>query len=346
MPNCHVMNRDIRKFSLARNVAVDLLVADTPCQPYSSSGKGRGDSDERDLLGTVIDMTLKIRPRAFLFSNVPGLTFSSHAETIERCLGRLLAGGYCVCRHHGDRHFMMNGADFGLPQRRRRPWWFAHLGGHCIAWPSPTHDECDLFLPRWRTIGEAMIGAFGPDLQIKDIGRLATIAWKDGTDHRPSEWDQTARTMTRNANGDAALLRVDRGHPPALWDQTALTVMSKQDHSWYLHSKKHPPSKWDKPALTILGRQRGGSGLVQVSAQHVVVLNEEARKVLQGFPSDWIVTGDTSRSRDSQIGLAMPPTMARPIATSVKEWFDEFAKRCSGLRTILDNEGRGAEYDS
>ena len=53
--------------------AIDLLVADPPCTPWSRAGSRRGLDDERDCLLVTRDLILVWRPRAYLIGNVPGL---------------------------------------------------------------------------------------------------------------------------------------------------------------------------------------------------------------------------------------------------------------------------------
>lgn len=293
LPGHQVLKRDIRELALGNwSTHVDLLVADTPCQPYSSAGLGLGTDDERDLLGVTVDLVVKIRPSMCLISNVPGLTYQKHANALLDMLERLGSAGYCVDFH------MMNGADIGLPQIRKRPWWFGHLGGKCLSWPAQTHwrpKQADLLRPTWRTIGDAFIDEFGQNVQLDELGYHAPIRWKEATDHRPGQWSKPARTLTLNPNGDGSLLDIHK----------------------YVVSKKHMPSCLNAPSRTITKRVSEQMLVLTGRARDVVVLNERARLVLQGFPADWTIVGKTKRSRDSQIGLAMPPLMAEMVGRSI-----------------------------
>ena len=140
-----------------------------------------------------------------------------------------------------------------------------------------------------------MTAALG-DIEVDDLGYRGVIRWKEGTDHRPGRWDKPARTLTHNPNGDGSLLALPR----------------------FVVSSKHPPSSMNSLSLTVTGRSRE-SNLVSVGGHEVIVLNERSRLILQGFPPDWQIVGETKGSRDSQIGLAMPPPMARTIAVQIKE---------------------------
>jgi DNA (cytosine-5)-methyltransferase 1 len=58
-----------------------------------------------------------------------------------------------------------------------------------------------------------------------------------------------------------------------------------------------------------------------MSDANAIKLSERAAAILQGFPEDWHFAGKTKASRWSQIGMAMPPGLAEPVARSIVNWF-------------------------
>lgn len=113
---------------------VDLFVADPPCAPWSRAGKRQGLADERDTLAETVELVRLLRPRAYLIGNIPGLQDAPHWPVVQRTIGSLSREGYCVADFA-----VLDAADYGVPQRRVRPYWFGHLAGPCIQWPAPTH---------------------------------------------------------------------------------------------------------------------------------------------------------------------------------------------------------------
>ena len=103
---------------------IDLLLADPPCTPWSRAGKMRGLADERDVLRETAELIALLRPRAYLIGNIPGLQDANALHVVQDVIGGLARFGYCVTDF-----CTLDAADFGVPQRRVRPFWFGHCGG-------------------------------------------------------------------------------------------------------------------------------------------------------------------------------------------------------------------------
>ncbi|MGX6447177.1 DNA cytosine methyltransferase [Patulibacter sp. S7RM1-6] len=90
---------------------LDLLKACPPCQGFSTLGKGDKDDVRNDLVLGLERFVVGLRPRTFVFENVPGLATDRRLEVLLDSL-----------RHHGYgvRQLLVDAADFGVPQRRRR----------------------------------------------------------------------------------------------------------------------------------------------------------------------------------------------------------------------------------
>lgn len=78
-----VLEADVASVDLSAITAEpDLLAGGPPCQEFSAGGKHKGASGERNMWPWTIQATARLRPRAFLFENVPGLA-SRHAEYLD-----------------------------------------------------------------------------------------------------------------------------------------------------------------------------------------------------------------------------------------------------------------------
>lgn len=103
---------------------VDLLLADPPCTPWSRAGKMRGLDDDRDVLRETAELIALLRPRAYLLGNIPGLQDANALHVVQEVIGGLARLGYCATDF-----CTLDAADFGVPQRRVRPFWYGHCGG-------------------------------------------------------------------------------------------------------------------------------------------------------------------------------------------------------------------------
>jgi DNA (cytosine-5)-methyltransferase 1 len=130
--------------------ATPMMWASPPCQPFSAAGSGEGDDDERDGWPWTLRLVASKRPQVFIAENVPGMANRAHADYLTSIINALHALGY------GVRWRILNAADYGVPQTRRRLFIVARRDGGTITWPEPTHAECDSSLLPWVTMAEAL----------------------------------------------------------------------------------------------------------------------------------------------------------------------------------------------
>ena len=94
--------------------AADVIVAGPPCQPWSRAGKRMGASDTRDGLAVVMRIVEAQRPRAVVIENVPDLAISDKRSHLDSLKSQLDDMDYGVSEN------ILNAADYGVPQNRRR----------------------------------------------------------------------------------------------------------------------------------------------------------------------------------------------------------------------------------
>ena len=103
----------------------DILFAGFPCQPFSSMGKGRGFGDDRGALFFNIEMILKAKkPKYFILENVRGLINIQNGEVMKYIMNSLEKIGY------QSTYWLLNAADYGVPQTRRRVFIVGELDGN------------------------------------------------------------------------------------------------------------------------------------------------------------------------------------------------------------------------
>lgn len=146
--NWPLFQNDVRQFDFSiLSPRPDLLTGGPPCQPFSLGGKCKGHRDKRDMFPEAIRAVRELRPKAFLFENVKGLTLSAFLNYFEYIRLQLTFPslekryGERWFRHHErlERHFTnghhspeyrvlvhcFNAADYGVPQKRERVFQLA-----------------------------------------------------------------------------------------------------------------------------------------------------------------------------------------------------------------------------
>jgi DNA (cytosine-5)-methyltransferase 1 len=144
--------------------AVDVIHGGPPCQPFSVAGHGRGRLDERDMWPELVRAVHALEPSAFVAENVPGLVQARFAEYVQQAILEPLAG-YRIFR------FVLNAADFGVPQTRRRVFFVgfrSEVSAGRFSVPEPTHgDPMDLFAGAAVTGVRAALGL--PEIGFDDV---------------------------------------------------------------------------------------------------------------------------------------------------------------------------------
>lgn len=156
---------------------LDLVNGGPPCQPFSNAAQWttsgrRGMEDVR--AGTVhalLDVTASFLPRAVLLENVPGFVSgpNSALPEIER---RLQAIRRTTGHEYVVHYRVLNAADYGVAQNRKRVIVLMLRDGGEFEWPEPTH--ADTPLRSWDVLADVEESE-PPELRGKWAGLLASI---------------------------------------------------------------------------------------------------------------------------------------------------------------------------
>lgn len=109
------------------NGTIDLVVGGSPCQSFSVAGKREGLKGASGLMFEYIRCVQELRPRWFLWENVPGALTSEDGGAFGQLLSEMDELGYGLAWRVLDAQF------FGVAQRRRRLFLVGHLGAESPA---------------------------------------------------------------------------------------------------------------------------------------------------------------------------------------------------------------------
>ena len=274
---------------------VDVLIGGPPCQPFSKSGFWATGEAKRldDPRATTIDHYLRIlgdtRPKAFLLENVEGLGFRGKDEGLARIRSAVAS----INAEHGTAYqphvAVLNAADFGVPQIRRRLFVIAARDGSTFRYPEPSHvSPADAGpgdnRPLWRTAWDALHDVETPS--------DAALALK-------GKW---AALLPSIPEGQNYLHHTDRGAGEPLfgWRRrywSFLLKLAKDQPAWTLQAQPGPatgPFHWCSRRLSM---------------------REMAR--LQSFPDDIQVVGTVIEAQ-KQLGNAVPSLLAEVLARAIR----------------------------
>ena len=217
-PSATIIRRDIRYISAPdvlrrvglRKSDIDLVSGGPPCQSFSISKipkGGRLGGDPRDaLLSHFVRLVRMIRPRAFVFENVPGLQSKLEGKLFRSFLRSLRRLGYFL--NAG----ILNAANYGVPQSRRRLILIGSMSGR-VEFPVATHGPPgnEASLPAYVTIAEVLSNLRNdlPNQRIpntteskrRSIERIVPGSeWRHWR-HR-DKWDGPSRCITAHCRSD------------------------------------------------------------------------------------------------------------------------------------------------
>lgn len=253
---------------------IDMLIASPPCQDFSAAGKraGRG-GDRGQLIDLVPIWVHETRPRVVVCEQVPPAlpVWQEHAAGYR-------ASGYSTWTG------ILNAADFGVPQTRRRAILIARLDGPALP-PEPTHAQNptpSLFGPDlepWVSMAEAL-GWYGEDRPVRTVLGSRTQRWmyddSDGTRGRMVDAVRVGfpRVDDRGDSPDGYRERDWRGI-----DEPAFALTEKA-RSWVVEQRRggdriHEGFTPAEPAATVTSRvnrwQVTESPLLDLAADELVV---------------------------------------------------------------------------
>ncbi len=129
-----------------RKRELGLLAGGPPCQPFSKAAQWshrarQGLKDPRaGCLAGFLRLVESFLPRVILIENVQGFVVG-RTNALGRVERQLQAINGRNRTRYRLRHWVVNAADFGVPQRRCRAILFAERGGSDLRVPAPTHRE-------------------------------------------------------------------------------------------------------------------------------------------------------------------------------------------------------------
>ena len=309
--------------------SVDLVTGGPPCQPFSMGGKHRAFDDKRDMWPQAVRVVREIRPKAFIFENVKGMTraaFATYFSYIELQLHHpailRLDGedwrdhfGRLQQHHTSDSKIppeykvvaqVLNSADYGVPQKRERVFFVGFRSDLKIAWkfPRPTHSADRLLWDKYRT------GEYWDRHQVSSANR------------HPSETERARAERLRERPLEEAWQTV-RDALSKYGEPTETGSGQFCNHKLQLGARAYPchtGSPLDQPAKTLKAGVHGvpgGENMLVRPDGSVRYFSVRESAALQTFPDQYELRGSWTEAM-RQLGNAVPVKLAKSIASDVR----------------------------
>ncbi|MDR1294617.1 MAG: DNA cytosine methyltransferase [Bifidobacteriaceae bacterium] len=310
---------------------IDLIAGGPPCQGFSFIGKRDVGDVRNDLIFHFFRVVTALRPRYFIMENVPGIASGKHRGLLDDLMGRFRSAGYALAEPK-----VLNAADYGVPQDRRR---FILMGS--LAGVPPLTYPCPQVRPVRRVRSAFGSGDGlppGPSVwdAIGDLPDLDGFAELLRSDEVPLTPAQLART-TLAASVYAAARRGDPGTEdlawPRVWDPRLLTSSARTVHTEQSVGRFSATPQGTVERVSrflrldeggLCNTLRAGTGgergaftsprPIHPRLPRVISVREAAR--LHSFP-DWFRFHATKWNGFRQIGNAVPPLLGRALGERV-----------------------------
>jgi DNA (cytosine-5)-methyltransferase 1 len=302
---------------------VDLIAGGPPCQGFSFIGKRQYDDPRNSLVYEYLRVISEVRPKYFIFENVPGIASGLHREFLDSLISSFEELGYEITKPIR----VLDASEYGAPQKRKRLILIGSRGDVPKAeYPQPSYNKdadsyVDLFSKKMRPfnlVGDA-------------IGDLENLSVYTGADEGVAS-DQLDYTNARSkynlrpADVYSLCHRRDTdgfvyGHVGSI--HTELSVERFKNAQRGLVEEKSRFFKLSEDGLcnTLRAGTNSDKGAytaprpIHYSVPRCISVREAAR--LHTFP-DWFNFHKTIWHGFREIGNAVIPMLSRELGSSVR----------------------------
>lgn len=332
----HIVEGSISDIEVSDVPEADVVIGGPPCQSYSMIGKRNPEDTRGVMIWEFVRVVERIEPTVFLMENVTGLRSARWKnglkviDEILRVFNKDL--GYSV------NPVVLNAANFGVPQMRRRLFLIGFKGNRKLEPPVPTHvdmggkkgengwqKKLDRELGKWVSVEEA-IG----DLPLPCEEKEESVDYNEPPSSEYQEW---AREKVRSGEPVynhwmpqmSELDKVIIKHVPPGGNYMDIpdTVASERIRKYKKtggRTTTYGRMRPNRPSYTLntyFSRPNVGCN-IHYSQDRLITIREGLR--LQSFPDDFhLPAGLTKRGQYKLVGNAVPPLLAKALARSIIE---------------------------
>lgn len=314
---------------------IDLIIGGPPCQAYSVAGRVRDENgmkkDYRNyLFEHYLSVVNRYKPKVCIFENVPGMLSASPnggliSDEIREGFKDI---GYEISQDL-KKQAVLNAADFGVPQNRKRVIIFAVNKKYFKDYD--VQELIDIFYKNYvnrrkvskvKTVEEAIgdlevvTPIFDPD---KRRNRKAyeeldsTVSWHEPRYHNIRDME-TYKLLAEDIENE----KFEYTDSKALSKLYEERVGSKSPiHRYYVLRR-------NEPSTTIIAHlYKDGNRFIHYDSKQARTITPREAARLQSFPDDYEFVGSQT-STYQMIGNAVPPLLARKLGIAIADFLDKY----------------------
>ena len=286
---------------------IDVIIGGPPCQGFSSANRWQKELDDprNRLFFQFVKFVDIYQPRAILIENVQGIVTKNRGYAKKRIYEIFRQRGYAV------NHAILNAADYGVPQNRKRNFFVMLKGKHPFDFENAKKSE------RIVTVQEAIGELY--DFEEHDSDMPIHLSRKPENAYQKYLRSTDNTVWNHEVRYPAAIVqeRISHVQQGGNWRDVPEKLWPSQRKN--RHSSAYKRLKEDEQSCTI-DTGNAHSNYFHPRYNRIPTPREAAR--LQSFPDDFVFAS-TRGNNYRQIGNAVPPLLAKALAEAIKKELDK-----------------------
>jgi len=294
---------------------VDVMIGGPPCKGFSLANKMTRDMNNplNHLLLHYVDMIRRTKPAAFVMENVPGIFAMKDGKVVESLISKFKSLGY-----HNAESWLLNAAEYGVPQIRKRAFLVGSRSRIPIEKPKQTHgalkeiNENPKLLPYTK-----LFSAISDMPKIpagKTSARTNEYICPPKNDFQAEMRKRSNRVLNHvvTKNTDVVVKRIRAVPPGGNWEDIPVRLMKvggKYNNIEMAHSMIYKRILKNEPSITITNFRKGM--IIHPTQDRLLSVREAAR--IQTFPDHYEFVGGLSKQQQ-QVSDAVPIKLAKKVS--------------------------------
>lgn len=330
-----ILDDEIKKKIISRvkkitgKSSVDLVIGGPPCKGFSLANKMTRDMTNpmNHLMYHYLEMVKRLEPAAFVMENVPGILAIENGDVINALIEKFKSLGY-----RNTNYMLLNAADYGAPQIRKRAFVVGSKSEIPIQPPVQTHGSKEDLKNNSKLLPHVnLIDA------IDDLPSIRTGSITSNTNRYQSKPNLFQTKMRKKSsvvrdhivtkNTPIVIERIKSVPAGGNWENIPRELMQvdgKYERIENAHSMIYKRLRKNEPAITITNFRKGM--IIHPTQNRLFSVREAAR--IQTFPDDYIFEGGLS-DRQQQVADAVPVLLAKKVSESILKHLHQVIKTVS-----------------